>query len=405
MKPLAVHVVSCVTVSSLRTLPQGPCVSSNFVFSHWSSHRVTPICTLRAQPTSPISKPGVLEQLEFGLATLTPVAGVDNFSRRLSLWQQLQQQRRSQNHTRLHPAVPPEFLAVFDNQVAAAQVRSFSFCFHSTASQISATAWFVSVLRWVPLNAFFQCSELMPALCYANCPSFFSPFFSLFSLLFLPFFLTLFLSFFSPFSSFFLFFLTFSRFFSLFLTFFSMFLTFSHFFSLFLPFSPFSPFSLFLCRKRAKGKAKTERVPITQTSLPLKITIMMTTRSNWQMLVKLTTTQLQTPIKLTITKLTPEVTLDKKLWAEMSTRKTTRFLRMLLWMTSLFPRQLNWMQLLFLSTRGTTILTQKLAHSWSKPMYKLAFPSERRKVKARARARANFLFVLHVCHQRIVNND
>ena len=44
-------------------------------------------------------------------------------------------------------------------------------------------------------------------------------------------------------------------------------------------------------------------------------------------------------------------------------KETTRFLHMLLWMMSLFSRQLNWTQLLFLPTRGTTILTQKLAHS------------------------------------------
>ena len=47
VKPSTVHFVSCVTVSSLhlRTLPQGPWVSSKTVFSHSSSHRVTPIRT------------------------------------------------------------------------------------------------------------------------------------------------------------------------------------------------------------------------------------------------------------------------------------------------------------------------------------------------------------------------
>ena len=40
----------------------------------------------------------------------------------------------------------------------------------------------------------------------------------------------------------------------------------------------------------------------------------------------------------------------------MMMRKTTRFLRMLLWMVLLFSRQLNWTRLLFLQTHGTMIL-------------------------------------------------
>ena len=60
-----------------------------------------------------------------------------------------------------------------------------------------------------------------------------------------------------------------------------------------------------------------EQVPFTQT--PLKITVMTTTQSNWQMLIKHTTS-------------------EKKLWTAMTTRKTTRFLHMLLWMMSLFSR-------------------------------------------------------------------
>ena len=175
------------------------------------------------------------------------------------------------------------------------------------------------------------------------------------------------------------------------------------------------------CRKRAKGKGKDgikrgdnsntrwlqekgkhtgsenmEQVLIAQTSLPLKITILMTTRSGKQMLIKPTMAQS-----------IPEALTEKKLPITMTTRKTTRFAHMLLWMTSLFSRQLNWMQLLFLPTRGTTILTQKLAHSWCERMYKLTFPSERRKGRARgkARAKANFLFVHHVCPSGIVDKD
>ena len=69
----------------------------------------------------------ILEQPEFELATLTPLRWVHIFSRRLSLWQQQQQQRQP------HPAVPPVFLAVFGDQVAAGHVQSFTllFSFHS----------------------------------------------------------------------------------------------------------------------------------------------------------------------------------------------------------------------------------------------------------------------------------
>ena len=61
----------------------------------------------------------------------------------------------------------------------------------------------------------------------------------------------------------------------------------------------------------------------------------------------------------TTIQLTLEATTGKKLWTTMMMSKTTRFLRMLLWMMLLFLRQLNWMRLLFLPTRGTVILTLK----------------------------------------------
>ena len=52
-----------------------------------------------------------------------------------------------------------------------------------------------------------------------------------------------------------------------------------------------------------------------------------------------------------------EVMMGKKLWTTNMMKKTIHVLRMLLWIILLFSRQLNWMRLLFLSTRGTTILT------------------------------------------------
>ena len=67
----------------------------------------------------------------------------------------------------------------------------------------------------------------------------------------------------------------------------------------------------------AKAKANTlaaenpERVPITRTPLPLKITIIM--METWM--------NLQTPIKPTMTQLTPEVMTEKKLWTVVMTRK------------------------------------------------------------------------------------
>ena len=57
--------------------------------------------------------------------------------------------------------------------------------------------------------------------------------------------------------------------------------------------------------------------------------------------------------------LTQELTTEKKFWTMMTMRKTTRFLRVLLWMILRFSRELNWMRLLFLPTRGTMILTLK----------------------------------------------
>ena len=73
---------------------------------------------------------------------------------------------------------------------------------------------------------------------------------------------------------------------------------------------------------RGKGTGKhtgrrknPERVPITRTSLLLKITIIM--MKTWM--------DLQAPIKPTMTQLTIEMMTEKKLWTMMMTWKTTRF--------------------------------------------------------------------------------
>ena len=79
---------------------------------------------------------------------LTPVAWIDIFSRRLSLWQQQQQQQQRQPHLALHF----EFLACFASYIAAARVQNFPFNFPPPASQVGATAWFVSALLWVLLS-------------------------------------------------------------------------------------------------------------------------------------------------------------------------------------------------------------------------------------------------------------
>ena len=75
-----------------------------------------------------------LEQLEFELATFTPMAWVDIFSLRLSLWQQQQQQRRSQtnSHIQPHPPVPSEFLAASGCRSSRPEFPFlFSFCSQS----------------------------------------------------------------------------------------------------------------------------------------------------------------------------------------------------------------------------------------------------------------------------------
>ena len=84
-------------------------------------------------------------------------AWVEIFSRRLSLWQQ----------QLLQPpyllAVPPAVLAGCAHQVAVDRTQSFPFSVGSTASQVGATAWFVSAVLWIQLCVFLQRSELAPA--------------------------------------------------------------------------------------------------------------------------------------------------------------------------------------------------------------------------------------------------
>ena len=95
----------------------------------------------------------VLEQLGCELATLTPMASVDIFRRRFSLRQQ-HQRPQSNSLTRLQPAVPAEFLAFVANQVASTHFQDVPFCLTSTARQVGAAAWFVSVLLWWRLSLF-----------------------------------------------------------------------------------------------------------------------------------------------------------------------------------------------------------------------------------------------------------
>ena len=92
-----------------------------------------------------------------------------------------------------------------------------------------------------------------------------------------------------------------------------------------------------------------KRVPITRTSLPLKITIIM--MKTWM--------DLQTPIKPTMTQLTLEMMTEKKLWDHDDDEENDTFSSQLLWLMLPFSRQLNWMRLLFSPTHGTTILTLK----------------------------------------------
>ena len=127
-----------------------------------------------------------------------------------------------------------------------------------------------------------------------------------------------------------------------------------------------------------KKKVNTLAIEESGMNTSSRTTITVTTRLNERIL-----------IEHIATRLTSEATKEKRFWAALSTRKMTHSLHTLSCTTSLLSQQPGWIHLLHLPTGRTTILTH---------------PSERRKVRAKAKARANSLFVNHVRHWRIADN-
>ena len=125
----------------------------------------------------------------------------------------------------------------------------------------------------------------------------------------------------------------------------------------------------------------------------MKITIVMTTRLNPQM-----------PTKHTTILFTLEVTTEKKLWTVMNNEENDAFSSYVALddVMVLEAAELDAIALLF-DTWDNDIDPE--VHSWYKPRYKLTFPCKRRKKKAKAIARADTLFVHHMCLWRIVDDD
>ena len=86
---------------------------------------------------------GFLEDLGFELATPTPAAWVEIFGRSLSLWEE--QQPLLPQHPNLL-AAPPTILADCANLVAQSHVHAYPFGANSMASQVGASAWFISIV-------------------------------------------------------------------------------------------------------------------------------------------------------------------------------------------------------------------------------------------------------------------
>ena len=80
------------------------------------------------------------------LATPAPATWIEIFRRRLSLWEE--QQLLPQQHPVLL-AAPPAVLADFAHLIAETHVLSFLFSANSTASQVGASAWFISTFERV----------------------------------------------------------------------------------------------------------------------------------------------------------------------------------------------------------------------------------------------------------------
>ena len=101
----------------------------------------------------------ILEVLNYELGTLTPAAWIDIFGRRLSLWEQQQLLLPQQPNLPAAPTV----LVDCAHLIAEGHVQAYSFCANSRASQVGASAWFISVAFWV-------CLSLIAAHCQCRYP-------------------------------------------------------------------------------------------------------------------------------------------------------------------------------------------------------------------------------------------
>ena len=84
----------------------------------------------------------ILEILNCELATPTPAAGIEIFERRLPLWEEQQLQQPFPPHI---PLAPPIVFADGAHLIAEVYVQDHFYSANSTASQIGASAWFMSV--------------------------------------------------------------------------------------------------------------------------------------------------------------------------------------------------------------------------------------------------------------------
>ena len=89
----------------------------------------------------------ILEALGFDLAIPTPVAWMEIFRRRLSLWEQ-----EYCCPTAGPFRSPPAVFADCAHHTCDAYVQCFPFSAGSMASQVGASAWFVSTVLWICLG-------------------------------------------------------------------------------------------------------------------------------------------------------------------------------------------------------------------------------------------------------------
>ena len=154
---------------TLLTGPSPGCRSSIFIKMDQVPRHARPQADLLSQDTSPdithrrctqgtiqqivTEEYRILEVLNFEFTTPTPAAWIEVFERRLSLWQEQQLQQPYHPHI---PRAPAAVLADSAYLIAEAYMLDHPFTANSRASQVGASAWFISV-------ALSVCMELTAA--------------------------------------------------------------------------------------------------------------------------------------------------------------------------------------------------------------------------------------------------